>query len=265
MCDFIIHNLLEGRKKLTLMALSSPIIFSDFDGTMTGPDATDLILTELAHPSWREVEQEWVRGAIGSRECLERQMALVETSEEQLDALIDSVELDPHFGAFLRFVEKQRIPFYVVSDGFDYVIRRVLKRAGVEGGLENGAHLFASSLRFQGRRLATSFAHPSAGCEHGCATCKAGILRRLGRGRHPVVFIGDGLSDRFAVEVSDVVFAKRRLLAHCREKGIACHAFETFAEVEAGLAKLFGAGGAASQAEGGKAKGKGQKVLLPSF
>src|SRR5712692_257455 len=115
-----------------------PIVFCDFDGTITQIDVTDLILNELAHPSWREVEEEWIRGSIGSRECLERQMALVKTSEPQLKALIDSVPLDPHFAAFCHFLEKRRVPLYVVSDGFDYVIRRLLKRAGVNGQFRNG-------------------------------------------------------------------------------------------------------------------------------
>jgi 2-hydroxy-3-keto-5-methylthiopentenyl-1-phosphate phosphatase len=47
------------------------------------------------------------------------------------------------------------------------------------------------------------------------------------------------MSDRFAVEEADVVFAKRHLLAHCRESGIACHPFETFREVQATLEKLL--------------------------
>ena len=47
------------------------------------------------------------------------------------------------------------------------------------------------------------------------------------------------MSDRFAVELADVVFAKRHLLAYCRENGIACHPFETFKEVQATLEKLL--------------------------
>ncbi len=219
---------------------SKAVIFCDFDGTITQLDVTDIILTQLAHPSWREIEQEWVRGLIGSRECLERQMALVETSRQELDALIDSVPLDPHFGKFYRFVKKRAIPFYMLSDGFDYVIQRVLKRAGVNGPLRNGTRLFSSGLRIEGQRLLTSFPHAASPCEHGCATCKAAILRRLGRGRYPIIYVGDGLSDRFAVEESNLIFAKRQLAAYCREQGVACHPFETFAEIERALEGMVG-------------------------
>ena len=208
-----------------------PIVFADFDGTITELDVTDQILSQLAHPSWREIEQEWACGSIGSRECLERQLALVDASTTELNALIDSIPVDGHFKSFLRLVERQGFPFYVVSDGFDYVIRRVLKRAGVNGHLQNGTHLFASALRVEGRRLQLSFPHSATPCEHGCATCKAEVIHRLSAGHSPIVFIGDGLSDRFAVEAAHLVFAKHQLLAYCREKGTECVPFETFADI----------------------------------
>jgi len=188
-----------------------PIVFSDFDGTVTQTDVTDEILTRLADPAWRGVEQEWVRGEIGSRECLERQMALVRASARELNALIDAVPVDPGFADFCRFAEHRALSFYVVSDGFDYVIRRVL----------------------------TAFPHPAAGCEHGCATCKAGVMKRLGRGHDPVVFIGDGLSDRFAAREADLVFAKHELLKYCLANGIAFEPFRTFADVQASLAEML--------------------------
>ena len=221
---------------------SEAIVFCDFDGTITQLDVTDQILTQLAHPSWQEVEQEWVRGMIGSRECLERQIALVETSAQELNGLIDAVPIDPHFAAFYRFTEEKGIPVYVLSDGFDYVIRRVLKRAGVNGPLRNGKHLFSSALRVEGRHLVPSFPHSPEPCGHGCATCKAEIIRRLADGTHPTVFVGDGLSDRFAIEAADVVFAKWQLLAYCREHDIPCHPYETFADVQKGLKDVLGKG-----------------------
>ena len=232
-------RLMTHQPSLTNVAGKGPIVFSDFDGTITQIDVTDEILDQLAHPSWREVEQEWVRGAIGSRECLERQLALVDASREQLDKLIDSIPVDPHFAGFVRFVEERSIPFYVVSDGFDYVIRRVLRRSGVNGHLRNGTHLFASSLRIEGRHLAPLFPHSEPPCEHGCATCKPLVMKQNVAGRNPVIFIGDGLSDRFAVGAADVVFAKRQLLSYCRERQIASSGFDTFRDIQAVLENLL--------------------------
>lgn len=218
---------------------AGPIVFTDFDGTVTALDVTDQILTQLAHPSWQEIEQEWTRGLIGSRECLERQIALVDASAEELNALIDSVPLDPGFTAFYRFARERDIPLYVLSEGFDYVIARVLARAGMVDPVRNGLEIFSSSLRLEGRRLVPSFPHAARSCEHGCGTCKAALLRRLGNGKSPIIFVGDGLSDRFAVDEADVVFAKRHLLAFCRERGKPCRPFDTFRDVERAVALMM--------------------------
>jgi 2,3-diketo-5-methylthio-1-phosphopentane phosphatase len=217
----------------------TPVVFCDFDGTITQLDVTDAILTQLAHPSWQEIEQQWMQGTIGSRECLERQIALVDAPVRELHAVIDALAIDTEFKAFCKFTRKQGLPLYILSDGFDYVIRRILKVAGVNRHFRSGQNLFASGLRVEGRRLVPSFPHMPEPCAHGCATCKSALIRRLREGRAPVIFIGDGMSDRFAVEDADVVFAKRHLLAHCRENGIACHPFETFGDVQAGLEKLL--------------------------
>ena len=221
---------------------ATPVIFCDFDGTITQQDVTDQVLAQFAHPSWREIEQEWARGSIGSRECLLRQMALVDASETELDALIDAIPLDPGFPRFLRWLEKSAWPFYVVSDGFDYIIRRILKRAGVNGQLRNGINLFANTLAIDGRRAKISFPNLSAGCEHGCATCKSEIIERLRPNHGPVIFVGDGLSDRFAVEQADLTLAKHQLHAYCREKDIPCVAIETFDDVIPVLEKFTESG-----------------------
>jgi 2-hydroxy-3-keto-5-methylthiopentenyl-1-phosphate phosphatase len=97
-------------------------------------------------------------------------------------------------------------------------------------------------MRLEGGRMRALFPHSNHGCNHGCATCKPAIIRRVRKKQQPVVFIGDGLSDRFAVEVADVVFAKHELLAYCHERGMACRAFETFGDVQKELAEMLTAG-----------------------
>jgi 2-hydroxy-3-keto-5-methylthiopentenyl-1-phosphate phosphatase len=220
-----------------------PIIFSDFDGTIVQVDVTDAILSEFAEPEWQEVEEEWLAGRMGSRECLRRQMALVRASASDLNVLIDSVPLDPGFTEFLRWTREQRIPFYVVSDGFDYVIRRILRRCGVDGQLLNGTHLFSSSMSAENGTISVEFPHQPAACVHGCATCKPEVIRRRCAGHSPVVFIGDGLSDRFAVEEADRVFAKDKLLAYCCDHGLTATPFSTFADIERDLQPLAGIAG----------------------
>lgn len=214
-----------------------PVIFCDFDGTISLADVTDEILTRLAPPAWREVEQLWVDGKIGSRECLTRQLALVNTSTGELDALIDSIPIDPGFNDFVRFVQANGIPLIVVSDGLDYVIRRVLAHAGLHSRGRNGIHFYSSAGHLVTGGLAVSFPHFKEGCEHGCATCKPGIMRRLKNGHAPVIYVGDGLSDQHAVREADFVFARRPLLDFCIRNRIPAHLFGTFGDVEDALSR----------------------------
>ena len=51
-----------------------------------------------------------------------------------------------------------------------------------------------------------------------------------------MVFIGDGDSDRYAAGYSDVVFAKRSLVAICERNGWPYRAWNDFAEIDAWLA-----------------------------
>ena len=76
-------------------------IFGDFDGTISIQDATDWILRRFADPAWELIEQEWKRGAIGSAECMQRQIALIRTSQNQLNAALDRIDIDPSFARFV--------------------------------------------------------------------------------------------------------------------------------------------------------------------
>ncbi|HLI33694.1 MAG TPA: MtnX-like HAD-IB family phosphatase [Terriglobia bacterium] len=232
--------MIQPHRGVDASAPPEPIIFCDFDGTITRVDVTDEILIRLADPAWREIESLWTAGTIGSRECLERQLALVKTSAQELNALIDSIPIDPAFAKFVRFVQRSRIPFVVVSDGLDCVIRRVLAHAGLHSRGRNGIHFYSSSGRLIKGRLAVSFPHATANCAHGCATCKPQIIRALREDRWPVIYIGDGLSDRHAVAEADFVCARQPLLDFCRSKGIPARPFNTFDDIECALAGWLG-------------------------
>lgn len=227
----------------------NPIIFCDFDGTITRVDVTDVILSRLADAAWREIERDWKAGKIGSRECLERQLALVMTTPEELNEIADSAPLDPGFAEFAPFIRRNRVPFVVTSDGLDCVIRRVLARSGIHLAPRNGIHFYSASARLANGRLAVSFPHAPASCTHGCGTCKPHIIEER-RGKHwPVIYIGDGLSDRHAVKCADFVYARQPLLEICRQEHIPCSPFHDFSDIARGLLRWLGGEAKAEKGE----------------
>jgi 2-hydroxy-3-keto-5-methylthiopentenyl-1-phosphate phosphatase len=220
---------------------TTPVVFLDFDGTITRRDVVDVILETYADERWIEIEKQWRAGRIGSRACLRAQMALVRATREQLDALVDSIEVDLGLAPLLETCARRRLQVNVVSDGFDYCIRRVLERPRL--GLKrllSGVRVCASRLEVDARRgLWLSFPYFRQPCEHGCATCKPAVMGMLNGAGAPSVFVGDGLSDRYAAACADIVFAKNSLAVYCREEGIEHVAYENLSHVAARLDEML--------------------------
>ena len=66
----------------------------DFDGTISREDTTDRVLQRFAEPGWEEIEADWVAGKIGSRECMQRQVALLHASPDVFDTFVSSLAID---------------------------------------------------------------------------------------------------------------------------------------------------------------------------
>jgi 2-hydroxy-3-keto-5-methylthiopentenyl-1-phosphate phosphatase len=217
------------------------VVFLDFDGTITLRDATDAILDAFAHPEWLQIEDAWLSGQIGSRECLAAQMALVNATRDQVDRLLDDIGVDPGFAMLLGTCAARAAPVHIVSDGFDYCIGRILGRGGLHLRERlTGSHIVSSSLGPEGGGWRATFAHPP--CAHGCATCKPAAMERLNPTGAVTVFVGDGMSDRYAAACANVVFAKDKLAAFCDNASIPYTPYDTLAAVAEGIERLLGAG-----------------------
>jgi len=212
-----------------------PVVFLDFDGTISRVDVVDAILDRYADPAWERIEREWKAGRIGSRACLAGQLALVRASEIEIDALLDEVAIDRGFVPLLSACDAAGVRSHIVSDGFDYCIGRILRQVPPSHQeLLAAVSVHASHLEpVAGGRWKTAFRHMDSECEHGCATCKPAVMAALNSAGAPSIFVGDGLSDRYAAGVADVVFAKDKLATYCAEQGIAFHRYDTLADVAA--------------------------------
>ena len=203
-------------------------ISCDFDGTITLSDTVNAILTEFAQPEWLEIEDQWCAGKMGSRECLAEQTKLLRIQPDKLDAYLDAVPFDPDVKGFFDDCLIQGIPVTVVSDGYDWAIRRVLSRIGVRG-----VPIIANRLVHTGEdRWAVLFPHSAQNC--GSGVCKCGAANA----RTQMVHIGDGRSDVCVSDLADIVFAKGYLLKSRTERGLDSTPFERFRDIRALLPEL---------------------------
>lgn len=217
---------------MTELQTPKAILFLDFDGTIIQRDAVDVILEVYADPKWLELEAEWRAGRMGSRDCLQAQMGLVRASRQQLDSLLDEIEIDEGLTPLLELCAAHDIPAHIISDGFDYCIRRILLRANKRvHSLLRGARVCASRLEARGNQWRTSFPFFHQTCAHGCATCKPAVMRLLNPANAAAIFVGDGLSDQYAVESADLVFAKSGLAGYCRENSVEHVSYNTLEDV----------------------------------
>lgn len=196
--------------------MSDWIILCDFDGTISVEDVTDSLLERHAHPDWMELEERWKSGAIGSHDCMAGQIGLIDADRRQLDALFASMRIDRMFPAFIEAALAARIPVRIVSDGLDLAIESILARHQLE-------HLPISANKLEAdgpRGWKLSFPNASDDCKVASGMCKCAKVAKAREQKKKVLLIGDGASDFCAAGAVDLVFAKHRLIEHCRSHGL---------------------------------------------
>lgn len=204
-------------------------VFCDFDGTTARNDVGSLLFQTFADDRCHAIVQKWKAGQISSRQCLLEECRLTRVSRSELEAFVDSQELDPYFERFFKFCRYHNIEVGIVSDGLDFYIERILKHHGLDSQVE----IRANHLVFEDdERIVPEFPYYDAGCGH-CANCKGAHVREAREHHDTLVYVGDGLSDRCGAEAADIVFAKigRDLLPYCESHNIPVTPFVSFADV----------------------------------
>jgi HAD superfamily phosphoserine phosphatase-like hydrolase len=206
--------------------LSHSAVFLDFDGTVTTHDSGVHLLERLASARWREIDRDYERGEIGSRECLLDEWALLPKDEATLRAVAREVPIDPDFPALVGDLRAAGAEVAVVSDGFGFYATEVGTAVGVPV-LTNEVDWATGELRFP---------HEDRCCPcSSCGTCKQAPLKDARHRGRTTVLVGDGTSDRKAALLADVLFAKGSLARWCHANDVRFVEFETLAEVRAAL------------------------------
>lgn len=204
--------------------MSNWTILCDFDGTVSVEDITDSLLERFGRPGWQAIEQAWKRGEIGSHDCMAQQVALLDATRDEMDAHLDGMPIDRVFPLFAEAARDAGMPLAIVSDGLDYAIRRILGQHGL-GDLP----VIANRLEAVGTNgWQLDFPYGSPGCRSG--NCKCSCADRARAERKRVLLIGDGASDFCVAGEVDLVFAKHRLIEHCRSAGIPYVPITSFAD-----------------------------------
>lgn len=203
-------------------------VFVDFDGTIAPDDPTDSLLARFADPSWVDIEAEWQQGRITSREAMARQVQLIRATPEEIARFVMQMRIDPAFPEFVALCRRHGARVTVVSDGMDLLVETILRAAGLE------LPFYANHLEWQGGdRWALQFPYMRSDCRMGMGNCKCAHARFMGLGAN--VMVGDGRSDFCIAERCDLVLAKGKLAAHCRDSGVQHVTIGNFTEANAAM------------------------------
>jgi 2-hydroxy-3-keto-5-methylthiopentenyl-1-phosphate phosphatase len=211
-----------------------PAIYCDFDGTISTRDVIDAFLERFADKEWITIEEDWKAGKINARDCLRRQLRCVPPMERaEVEEFLKTIQIDPYFTQLLNFANENEIPFFIVSDGFDWFIESVLRNHSVEG-----LTTFSNLLTWSKTGLTPEFALASQDCKAGSGVCKCKIVEGSEE-KYFKIYIGDGRSDFCVAPAADLLFAKGSLKTYCEDRKIAYRGYTTLLDVMVSLAPVI--------------------------
>jgi len=206
-----------------------PIIFCDFDGTITLSDNIVAIVKHFNPPGWETIVDDIISRAKSIRQGVGELFALFpsDKKEEITKYVLDTAGIRPGFAELLALCKANDIPFYVTSGGIDFFLRPLLAPFDIEE-----SHIYCNSADFAGERIEILWPHAcDEQCGNDCGMCKTRVMRRFPKDEYYRMLIGDSVTDFEGAKLADLVFARSHLAARCRELGLPHHEYDTFFDV----------------------------------
>ncbi len=187
-----------------------------------------LLLAEFAPDTSEMHRRAFQRGEITFREYQERGFDDIEATVCEMSEFVRlNATLRPGFATLVKTAGETGSSFKVVSAGLTFYIRALL-----DAGQFRDIEVIAATATPLGADCGPfRYDYPvrQDGCDPAGAVCKCKSIMEAKAAGMKTMFIGDGLrSDACAAAAADVVFARGRLLAYCRDNDIPATPFDTF-------------------------------------
>lgn len=201
-------------------------VFFDFDNTITTCDVIDDMLLRFSeNKRYIKLEEEWEKGIIGSKVCLQGQIKGIRITRDRLDNYLSGIKLEPYFKKIINFLSLRDARVIVLSDNFDYALKAIFRNNRIRG-----LKTYSNKISFVKEGLKPSFPFTDKKCRI-CGHCKRNnLLANVKKGALSI-YIGDGFSDACAAQYADIVFAKGHLLEYFKNKKLSCVEYKTLKDV----------------------------------
>jgi len=210
------------------------LVQCDFDNTIAEFDVSFMLLDAFADGDWRPFLEEYREHRIPVGVFSQRTFAMIKADEKtMLDYLFagNRVSIRPGFKELLDLCSRKGFEFVIVSNGLRFYIEAVLKHIGV-----SGIEVFAAHTEFKPDGLKITYIAPDG--QPVIDNFKRLYVERHKNQGYRVIYIGDGYSDIAPASLTDHIFARDDLLAHCRENNLKCTPFDDLNDVVRGLEKI---------------------------
>ncbi|MBN2984026.1 2-hydroxy-3-keto-5-methylthiopentenyl-1-phosphate phosphatase [Cohnella algarum] len=212
-----------------------PVLFCDFDGTITMSDNIVAIMKHFDPPGWEPIVKDIVAERKKVRQGVGEMFALLPSSmrEEVTRFVLENAGIRPGFPELLAWCEKNEVDFFVTSGGIDFFVYPLLAPFDIPRD-----HIFCNGSDFSGERIRITWPNPcDDDCDNagGCGMCKTTIIRRYPREQYRRILIGDSVTDFPGAKLADLVYSRSHLTEKCRELGLPHVPFETFHDIVAHL------------------------------
>ncbi|WP_088103372.1 2-hydroxy-3-keto-5-methylthiopentenyl-1-phosphate phosphatase [Halalkalibacter urbisdiaboli] len=209
--------------------MKQPVIFCDFDGTITNNDNIIVLMKRFAPPEWEAIKDDILGQKVTIQEGVSHLFSLLSTELKQdlISFLLETAEIRDGFREILLFTGERNIEFYVVSGGIDFFIYPLLEPFAI---LNN--HIYCNGSDFSGETITITWPNScDEQCHNGCGCCKPSIMRRFPAEEYERIVIGDSITDLQAAKQADIVYARDFLIEKCEELSIAYTPFTSFHDV----------------------------------
>ncbi|MFP6593875.1 MAG: MtnX-like HAD-IB family phosphatase [Dehalococcoidia bacterium] len=224
---------------MTQRAERTLLVVCDFDDTAADCNAAQRLVAEFAGPGAATIQQAYRNGDLSFRDYQEKIFGTVAARLDELRSWAsDNVKLRSGFSEAVNATREQGGEFMIASAGVDFYIQPVLAANGL-GDVRILSVTGAPTVP-DGATMSFRYDYPSD--REFCrdwAVCKCEPIEKAHAAGQKVIFIGDGLrSDSCAAEKADTVFARSRLLEHCKNNGIEAIEFEDFHSIAKHISEL---------------------------
>ncbi|MDQ0416834.1 2-hydroxy-3-keto-5-methylthiopentenyl-1-phosphate phosphatase [Croceifilum oryzae] len=205
-----------------------PVIFCDFDGTVTVSDNIIAIMKQFAPKEWIVIKDDILAQRISIRHGVAQLFRLLPSSqkEEIIEYILQKMRIRKGFKEFVSWTEEKGIPFWIVSGGIDFFVYPTLE------GVVKPEKIYCNHSDFTGERIEIIWPYTCDHlCQNDCGCCKVTILRQFDSTQIHRIVIGDSITDLQAAKMADQVFARDFLIEKCEEQKIPYFPFETFHDI----------------------------------